>query len=125
MGLQRRDFGDLSLLNPQNQSELVYGSPDQNDRLLLANMTLYAPDGLPIVLLERFEELNVSVKCQDDAGVLSLTFGSTDAFDYAQKQWGYVNEADDGKFLFITNKDGCGPDDQRQPYVSVFHGSRC
>lgn len=33
MGLQRRDFGDLSLLNPQNQSELVYGSPDRKSSL--------------------------------------------------------------------------------------------
>ena len=86
-------------------------------------MTLYAPDGLPIVLLERFEELNISVKCQDDKGTLSLTFDSTDAFDYAKNQWGYVNEADDGKFLFIANKDGCGPDDQRQPYMSVINES--
>ena len=29
MGLQRRDSNDLSLLNPQNQSELVYGSFDR------------------------------------------------------------------------------------------------
>lgn len=87
-------------------------------------MTLYAPEGLPIVLLERFEELNVSVKCRDDEGTLSLTFGSRDAFDYARKQWGYVNKADDGQFLFITNKDGCGPDDQRQAYASVTHDPR-
>ena len=88
-------------------------------------MTLYAHDGLPIVLLERFEELNVSVKCKDDERTLSLTFGSQEAFDYALKQWGYVNKADDGKFLFITNKDGCGPDGQRQAYMSVVHDSRC
>ena len=86
-------------------------------------MTLYAPDSLPIVLLERFEELNVSVKCEDDEGALSLTFGTRDSFDYALKQWGYVNKADDGKFLFITNKDGCGPDGQRQAYTSVVYDS--
>ena len=60
-------------------------------------MTLYAQDNLPIVLHERFEELNVSVKCKDDDdGTLVLTFDSKDAFDYAKQQWGYVNEADDG-----------------------------
>ena len=80
-------------------------------------MTLYAQDGLPIVLLEGFEELNVSVDCRDDKGMLSLTFGSMDAFDYARQQWGYINEADDGKFLLIANHDRCGPDDQRQPYM--------
>ncbi|KAL9134514.1 MAG: hypothetical protein Q9175_004305 [Cornicularia normoerica] len=117
MGLQRRGSHHLSGLDPQNLTHLVYGSPDDNGQLLLANMTLYAPDELPIVLFERFEELNISVKCQDDKGTLSLTFGSTDSWDYANRQWGYVNEADDGKFVFITNKDGCGPDDQRQPYI--------
>ena len=86
-------------------------------------MTLYARDHLPIVLLERFEELNVSVKCREDEGTLLLTFGSADTFDYAEKQWGYVNEADDGRFLFIANEDGCGADDQRQPFMSVFHDS--
>lgn len=80
-------------------------------------MTLYAQPGLPIVLLERFEELNISVKCWDDEGQLLLTFGSMDAFEYALKQWGYVNEADNGSFLFIANKDECGPDDQRQAYM--------
>ena len=88
-------------------------------------MTLYAPDGLPIVLLERFEELKVSVRCQDDEGKLSLTFSSKDAFDYALSQWGYINKADDGRFLFITNKDGCGPDDQRQAYTLVIHDFWC
>ena len=83
-------------------------------------MTIYAQDGLPIVVLERFDELNVSVNCRDDEGVLALTFGSTDAFNYAEEQWGYVNKADDGQFLLIANNDGCGPDDQRQAYMSVY-----
>lgn len=88
-------------------------------------MTLYAADGLPIVLLERFEELNVSVNCHDDEGTLSLTFASKDAFDYSKTKWEYVNKADDGKFLLIANTDGCGPHDQRQPYMSVLHDSKC
>ncbi|KAF6235168.1 hypothetical protein HO173_006797 [Letharia columbiana] len=117
VGLQRRDSTDLSVLVPQNHSELVYGSPADDGRFLLANMTLHAPDGLPIVLLERFEELDVEVDCRDDEGVLSLMFGSSDAFEYAREKWGYVNKVDDGKFLLIANKDGCGPGGQRQPYV--------
>lgn len=38
----------------------------ENGQLLVANLTLYAQDGLPIVLLERFEELNVAVNCRDE-----------------------------------------------------------
>ena len=84
-------------------------------------MTLYAPEGLPIVLLERFErQLNVSVTCRDDEGVLSLVFATEDAFAYAVRRWGFVNEADDGRFLLIANVDGCGVDGQRQAYVLVF-----
>ena len=57
------------------------------------------------------------VNCRDEEGTLALTFGSTEAFNYAKKQWDYVNKAKDGRFLLITNHDGCGPDDQRQSYM--------
>lgn len=80
-------------------------------------MTLHAQDGLPIVSLEQFEELNVTVDCQNDEGMLDLVFDSTDAFEYAKEQWCYVNKADDGKFMLIANNDGCGSKDQRQAYM--------
>ena len=80
-------------------------------------MTLYASDSLPIVLLEYFEELDVSVDCRDDEGTLALAFGSAEAFDYAKEQWDYVNKGDDGRFLLIANHDGCGADYQRQSYM--------
>ena len=80
-------------------------------------MTLHAPDGLPIVSLERFEELNVSVDCRGDEGALALTFGTKEAFEYAKEQWDYVNDVDEGNFLLIANNDGCGPHNQRQGYV--------
>lgn len=83
-------------------------------------MTLYAPDDLPIILLEGFEQLTISVNCHDDEGTLDLEFGSADAFEYAKKQWGFVNEVEHGKFLLIANPDGCGSKGQRQGYVSVL-----
>ncbi|KAL8952231.1 MAG: hypothetical protein Q9222_001845 [Ikaeria aurantiellina] len=79
-------------------------------------MTLYAPDGLPIVLMERFEGLTAAVDCKGDDGAMSLTFTSKQAYDYALKIWGYINEDDDKQFLLIANHDGCGKVDQRQPY---------
>ena len=88
----------------------------ENGQLHFANMTLYAPDGLPIVLLERFEGLTSSVDCKGDDGAMSLTFNSKKAYKYALKIWGYINEDDDKQFLLIANHDGCGPDDERQPY---------
>ena len=79
-------------------------------------MTLYASDGLPIVLMERFEGLTSKVDCKGDDGSMSLVFNSKAAYDYALKTWQYINDKDDEQFLLIANHDGCGPDDERQPY---------
>lgn len=82
-------------------------------------MTLYARDGLLIIMMERFEPLTTSVDCKGDDGEMSLTFASADAFNHALQQWSYINENEEGKFLMIANHAGCGPDDQRQPYLYV------
>lgn len=87
--------------------------------LLLANMTLYAPDGLQMILMEEFDHLTSSVGCNNDDGTMSLTFKSRHAFDYALKTWRYINEYDNDKFILIANHAGCGPDDQRQPYLYI------
>ena len=87
-----------------------------NGQLLFANMTLYASDRLPIVLMERFEGLTSSVDCNGTDGFMSLTFKSKAAYDYALRAWQYVNEKDDENFLLIANHEGCSPNDERQPY---------
>ncbi len=117
IGLQRRSSEDFSDLDLQAQSELIYGSPGDNGQLLLANMTLYASDGLLMILMERFEGLTSSVDCKGDDGTMSLTFKSLSAFNYALQSWTYINDNDDGQFLLIANHEGCGPDDHRQPYL--------
>lgn len=116
-GLQRRSSNDFSSLDLQTQSELIYGSPGDAGRLLLANMTLYAPDGLLMIMMEHFEGITSSVDCAGDEGTMSLTFSSQDAFNYALKEWSFINEHDDERFLLIANYNGCGPDYQRQPYL--------
>ena len=80
-------------------------------------MTLYAEDGLQIVLMERFEGLTESVDCKGDDGTMSLTFNSQAAFQYALQTWEFINESAEKKFLLIANHNGCGPDDERQPYL--------
>lgn len=89
----------------------------EDGQLILANMTLYADDGLPIVLMERFEGLTKSIDCKGDDGSMSLTFNSENAFQYALKSWDFINQSPDKRFLLIANHDGCGPNDQRQPYL--------
>jgi len=88
-----------------------------NGQLLFANMTLYAPDGLLMIMMERFEALTSSVDCKGDDGLMSLTFQSENAFKYALQEWNFINQNDEGKFLLIANHEGCGPGDQRQPYL--------
>lgn len=87
--------------------------------MLFANMTLYAPNGLKIVAMERFEGLTSKVDCKGDDGEMSLTFKSKDAFDNAVKQWDWINSDDKHKFLLIANHDGCGPQSERQAYEYV------
>ncbi|KAL8680964.1 MAG: hypothetical protein Q9186_002864 [Xanthomendoza sp. 1 TL-2023] len=116
LGLRRRAQEDFSDLDPGSQSQLIYGRPGDDGQLRFANMTLYAPSGLPIVLMERFEGLTSAVDCKGDDGEMSLTFSSKGAYEYALKIWGYINEDDDKQFLLVANHDGCGPSDERQPY---------
>ncbi len=87
-------------------------------------MTPYAQDGLPIVLMEEFDQLTSTVDCNGDDGMMSLTFKSHRAFEYALRTWNYINEIDEPKFLLIADHDGCGPDDERQPYPLVSHENR-
>ena len=91
----------------------------ENGDLLLANMTLSAPDGMLTLMLELFDNLTSAIDCQGDDGSLSLTFNSQEAYDYALQTWSYINAHDDGKFLLITNHAGCGPDENRQSYMFV------
>ncbi|KAL9577879.1 MAG: hypothetical protein Q9212_006082 [Teloschistes hypoglaucus] len=116
-GIQRRAAEDFSHLDLKTQAELIYGRPGNDGQLLLANMTLYAPDGLQIVLMERFEPLTSAVDCNGDDGNMSLTFKSKDAFQHAVDTWNFINQAPEKKFLLIANHDGCGPNDERQPYL--------
>ena len=82
-------------------------------------MTLYAPDGLQIVMMERFEPLTSAVDCKGDDGEMSLTFNSQEVLDYAVNTWSFINQAKDESFLLIANHDGCGPDEERQAYRLV------
>lgn len=96
-----------------NQSKL------DADKVEYAKMNLHA-DGIPIILLERFDDLTSNVDCKGDDGSMSLTFTSKEAYNHALQIWGAINGDDAKQFLVIANHEGCGPDDQRQPYKYVL-----
>ncbi|KAL8669848.1 MAG: hypothetical protein Q9168_005577 [Polycauliona sp. 1 TL-2023] len=116
-GIRRRAAEDFSHLDPSTQAQLIYGRPGNDGQLLLANMTLFAPDGLQIVMMERFEPMTSAVDCKGDDGEMSLTFKSKDVFDHALNTWSFIKKDKSERFLLIANHDGCGPDDERQPYL--------
>lgn len=68
-------------------------------------------------MMERFEPMTTAVDCNGDDGLMSLTFKSQDAFKHALDTWSFINQAEEKKFLLIANHDGCGPQDERQPYL--------
>lgn len=70
-----------------------------------------------MIMMERFKGLTAAVDCHGDAGTTSLTLSSADAYGATLQECDHINEADDdGKFLLIANSDGCGLNDERQPY---------
>lgn len=115
-GIQRRFIAQRYDFKPQSQVELFYGEGGDDGTLGVANITLNAPSGLPIVLLERFEPLTEYVDCNQDDGHMSLTFKSEDAFKRALNAWSFVNKGDQN-FMVIANHDGCGADYERQIYM--------
>ncbi|PWW72556.1 hypothetical protein C7212DRAFT_225177 [Tuber magnatum] len=121
-GLKPRADVDFSRLDLADQAQLIFGAPGQDGNIMLANMTLYAPGGQQIVSMETFEGLASAVDCKGDDGEMALTFKSQEAFDYAHTRWSFINEKSENAFLLIANHDGCGPDDQRQPYnITEIH----
>ena len=124
-GLARRDetarFADLA---PALQAQLVYGSPGADGQLLLANMTLVAPGGLAIVMLERLEGLTAAVDCDGADGALGVTWTSREAYAHALASWAWVNAAAAAEFLLIANHEGCGPQSERQAYRYVCCAER-
>jgi hypothetical protein len=123
MGLKVRDVVDFSRLDLAKQAELIFGAPGDQGNMLLANMTLYAPGGQLIIMMESFEGLTSSVDCKGDDGEMALTFKSQEAFEYALGQWDFINEKTEYAFLMIANHDGCGPDEQRQAYKYALSGA--
>lgn len=117
IGIQRRTQEDLVDMRPNTHADLMYGREGERQQTLLAHMRLHASNGMEIVLMERFEHLTESVDCHGQDGTLSLTFKSKAAFNRALQAWSFINEAEEIKFLLITNHDDCSPSDQRRPYM--------
>jgi hypothetical protein len=113
----RRSSDQYADLAPSTQAQLAYGTTGTNGSLLLANMTLTAPSGLPIVMMERLEGLTTAVDCSIVGdGTLSVTWKDNATYYQALQSWNWVNENSTNQFLMVVNSDGCGEDSQRAAY---------
>ncbi|KAK2734878.1 hypothetical protein FQN57_001441 [Myotisia sp. PD_48] len=116
-GIHSRDTSGLDRFKPAEVAHMLFGNIAGDNEINIANMTMYAMNGLPIVMMEAFEDLTKSVDCDGNDGELSLSFESKDAYHSAISTWGYIHEDKNANFLMITNHDGCGPQGERQCYT--------
>jgi hypothetical protein len=79
-------------------------------------MTMYtATSGQEMIIsLERFHSMLKSVQCGDTT---TLQFVDNNAFQYAIRAWNWVNEHQNHSFILIADDSGCGPDDERAPFL--------
>jgi hypothetical protein len=115
-GVQKRATDEMDSLSPAQECQMAYGSPAGPNRMVLANMTMFAQEKLPIVMMEKFAGLTSKVDCQGADGQMSLTFRSDAAYQQASKVWKYLNDAQENQFLMIANHPSCSDPGQRQPF---------
>jgi hypothetical protein len=116
--VSRRSISEqFAALAPSTQAQLAYGTPGANGQLLLANITLTAPDGMPMVMMERLEGLTTAVDCSTVGdGALGVTWKDKETYQEALNSWSWVNENSTNQFLVVVNHEGCGEDAQRAAY---------
>ncbi|KAK2809709.1 hypothetical protein FQN50_003554 [Emmonsiellopsis sp. PD_5] len=106
---------DLSQLDPRKIETLLWGNKVENGTsFAMANMTLYTEDGQLILSVERFKPMLKSLQC---GSKMVLAFNSKEQFEYAIRAWKWINDDETHKFIMIADDPGCGPDDERVPYL--------
>jgi len=118
-GVHRRDIRkDYQRLDLAQEAFMVYAAQGQEDKgVMMANMTLFSPGGVPVILMERFEGLTKSVDCSiENDKSIGLTLLDQKGFEYAKEAWDWINAADDDEFIMITDHEGCAPGDERKAY---------
>jgi len=118
-GVRRRDTEkDYQRLDLAQEAFMVYAAKEEESKgVMMANMTLFAPGGVPVILMERFEGLTKAVDCSiEKDGSIGLTLLDQKGFEYAKQAWDWINAADDDEFIMVTDHEGCAPGDERKAY---------
>ncbi|RPB29170.1 hypothetical protein L211DRAFT_817495 [Terfezia boudieri ATCC MYA-4762] len=118
-GVRRRDTEkDYQRLDLAQEAFMIYAAHEaENKGVMMANMTLFAPGGVPVILMERFEGLTKAVDCSiEKDGSIGLTLLDQKGFEYAKKAWDWINAADNDEFIMVTDHEGCAPGNERKAY---------
>ncbi|KAK3049990.1 hypothetical protein LTR09_008645 [Extremus antarcticus] len=72
-----------------------------------ANLTAYTADGqnVRVLSLERFQNVLENAKCTKTS--VEFTFLSEVNFDRVQKEWGWINDAEDHYLVLVTENARC------------------
>lgn len=124
-----------SCYDPSSENEFLWGAygqytlsditsiqqanePTAGDNLYMANFTLRAPQDEELILpIENFAKELKSIKCGTPEEGMTMTFQDQKSFDYAQKQWKWVDDEDINHFILVTEPDQCYQGDDRSPYL--------
>ena len=109
---------DYSRFDLSPEAQMIYPAEAADGTgIMMANMTLFAPNGHPIVLMERFEGLTTAVDCSIVGdGFIGLMLRDQKGYDHAREAWDRINHGDDDEFILITDHEECSPGDGRKAY---------
>lgn len=88
----------------------------QNGRSALGNLTVHMPgDAENIISMEKFQPLLQSTQCTNKS--MTMDFKDERSYQYGQRLWQWVNDADDRKFVLVAGNGHCGWNEHRLPFV--------
>lgn len=84
----------------------------------MANLTLRAPRNEELILpIENFAKELKNIRCGKPGEGMTLTFQDQASYNYAEKQWKWVDDEDVNHFILVTEPDQCYQGDDRSPYL--------
>ncbi|KAJ5595600.1 uncharacterized protein N7459_001808 [Penicillium hispanicum] len=106
---------DLSGLDLLSIESFLWGG-SQNDRSAVGNFTVHMPGQTEhIISMERFQPFLESTHCTNQS--VTLRFRNERSFQYGQRIWQWVNEADERNFVVVAGQGHCGWNEDRLPFV--------
>ncbi|KAJ5092662.1 hypothetical protein NUU61_007532 [Penicillium alfredii] len=106
------DFSGLDLLSVES----FFWGGSEKGRSALGNLTLHMPgEAESIIAMEKFQPLLESSQCTKNS--MTLNFKNERSYQYGQRIWKWVNDADDRTFVLVAGHGHCGWNKHRLPFI--------